>query len=192
MTTRDIVLSALFTAIIIVLGFIPPVPIPLLPVPITAQSMGVMLAGCIIGAKRGAAAYALLVLLVAVGLPVLSGGRGGLNVLMGPTGGYIFGWIIGTFTAADGEALDGPAALSSSDASPFPRRASPNGKSNRSSPRTVDARRNGGSSRSARSASTGPFCSFSRTSAQSSKFAWTRQTGHPSSRARAWASIVGS
>ncbi|MFN4206164.1 MAG: biotin transporter BioY [Agrobacterium albertimagni] len=97
MTTRDIVLAALFTAIIIVLGVIPPVPIPLLPVPITAQSMGVMLAGCIIGAKRGAAAYALLVVLVAVGLPVLSGGRGGLNVLMGPTGGYIFGWIIGAF-----------------------------------------------------------------------------------------------
>ncbi|MFN3834228.1 MAG: BioY family transporter, partial [Allorhizobium sp.] len=45
MTTRDLVLAALFTAIIIVLGFIPPVPIPLLPVPITAQSMGVMLAG---------------------------------------------------------------------------------------------------------------------------------------------------
>jgi biotin transport system substrate-specific component len=97
MTTRDIVLSALFTAIIIVLGFIPPVPVPLIPVPITAQSMGVMLAGSIIGAKRGAAAYALLVVLVAVGLPVLSGGRGGLNVLMGPTGGYIFGWIIGAF-----------------------------------------------------------------------------------------------
>ncbi|RKE85850.1 biotin transporter BioY [Rhizobium sp. AG855] len=97
MTTRDLVLSALFTAIIVVLGFLPPVPIPLLPVPITAQSMGVMLAGCIIGAKRGALAYVLLVVLVAVGLPVLSGGRGGLAVLIGPTGGYIFGWILGAF-----------------------------------------------------------------------------------------------
>ena len=67
MTTRDIVLAALFTAIIIVLGFIPAVPIPLIPVPITAQSMGVMLAGTIIGARRGALAYALLVVLVAVG-----------------------------------------------------------------------------------------------------------------------------
>jgi biotin transport system substrate-specific component len=99
MTTRDLVLAALFTAIIIVLGFIPPVPIPLLPVPITAQSMGVMLAGCIIGAKRGALSYALLVVLVAVGLPVLSGGRGGLNVLMGPTGGYIFGAFVTGFLA---------------------------------------------------------------------------------------------
>lgn len=99
MNTRDLVLAALFTAIIIVLGLIPPVTIALIPVPITAQSMGVMLAGCIIGAKRGALAYALLVVLVAVGLPVLAGGRGGLAVLMGPTGGYIFGWIIGSYVA---------------------------------------------------------------------------------------------
>lgn len=97
MTTKDLVLAALFTAIIIVLGLIPPVTLGFIPVPITAQSMGVMLAGCIIGAKRGATAYALLVVLVAIGLPVLSGGRGGLSVLMGPTAGYIFAWIVGSF-----------------------------------------------------------------------------------------------
>ena len=97
MTTKDLVLAALFTAIIIMLGLIPPVTLGFIPVPITAQSMGVMLAGCIIGAKRGAMAYALLVVLVAIGLPVLSGGRGGLSVLMGPTAGYIFAWIVGAF-----------------------------------------------------------------------------------------------
>ena len=97
MTTKDLVLSALFTAIIVVLGLIPPVTLGFIPVPITAQSMGVMLAGCIIGARRGALSYVLLVVLVAIGLPVLSGGRGGLGVLMGPTAGYILGWIIGTF-----------------------------------------------------------------------------------------------
>ncbi|WP_137132323.1 biotin transporter BioY [Rhizobium sp. FY34] len=97
MTTKDLVLAALFTAIIIVLGLIPPVTLGFIPVPITAQSMGVMLAGCIIGAKRGATAYALLVVLVAIGMPVLSGGRGGLSVLMGPTAGYIFAWIVGSF-----------------------------------------------------------------------------------------------
>jgi biotin transport system substrate-specific component len=97
MTTKDLVLSALFTAIIIVLGLIPPVTLGFIPVPITAQSMGVMLAGTIIGARRGALAYVLLAGLVAVSLPVLSGGRGGLNVLMGPTGGYILGWIAGSF-----------------------------------------------------------------------------------------------
>ena len=38
-----------------------------------------------------------LVVMAAVGLPVLSGGRGGIGVLLGPTGGYIVGWVIGTF-----------------------------------------------------------------------------------------------
>lgn len=97
MSTRDLVLTALFTAIIIALGIIPPITLAFVPVPITAQSMGVMLAGCIIGAKRGALAYLLLILMVAVGLPVLSGGRGGLAVLAGPTAGYIAGWVVGTF-----------------------------------------------------------------------------------------------
>jgi biotin transport system substrate-specific component len=97
MSTRDLVLTALFTAIIIFLGLIPPITLGFVPVPITAQSMGVMLAGCIIGAKRGALAYLLLILMVAVGLPVLSGGRGGLAILAGPTAGYIAGWVIGTF-----------------------------------------------------------------------------------------------
>ena len=97
MTTRDIVLIALFAAIIVVLGLIPPVTLGFIPVPITAQSMGVMLAGCIIGAKRGALAYVLLILMVAIGLPVLAGGRGGLSVLVGPTGGFVFGWAIATY-----------------------------------------------------------------------------------------------
>jgi biotin transport system substrate-specific component len=97
MTTRDLVLVALFTAIIVVLGLIPPITLGFIPVPITAQSMGVMLAGCIIGAKRGALAYVLFVLLVAAGLPVLSGGRGGLAIIQGPTGGFILGWIVATY-----------------------------------------------------------------------------------------------
>ncbi|MCM2294524.1 biotin transporter BioY [Allorhizobium sp. BGMRC 0089] len=97
MTTRDLVLIALFAALVVVLGLIPPVPLGFIPVPITAQSMGVMLAGCILGAKRGALAYALFVLLVAIGLPVLAGGNGGLASLFGTTGGYIFGWIAGAF-----------------------------------------------------------------------------------------------
>lgn len=97
MTTRDLALSALFAAIIVVLGIIPPISVGFIPVPITLQSMGVMLAGCIIGAKRAGIAYVIVVLMAAVGLPVLSGGRGGLGVLMGPTGGYIFGWIVAAF-----------------------------------------------------------------------------------------------
>lgn len=97
MNTRDLVLIALFAAIIVFLGIIPPITLGFIPVPITAQSMGVMLAGCIIGAKRGSLAYLLVVLMVAIGLPVLSGGRGGLAVLAGPTAGFIIGWVVGTF-----------------------------------------------------------------------------------------------
>jgi len=97
MNTRDLVLVALFAAIVVVLGLIPPITLGFIPVPITAQSMGVMLAGCIIGAKRGALAFLLFVLLVAIGLPVLSGGRGGLAVFAGPSGGFILGWAVAAF-----------------------------------------------------------------------------------------------
>ena len=97
MTTRDLVLIALFAAIIVFLGIIPPITLGFIPVPITAQSMGVMLAGCIIGARRGALAYVLVILMVAIGLPVLSGGRGGLAILAGPTAGFIVGWVAGAY-----------------------------------------------------------------------------------------------
>jgi biotin transport system substrate-specific component len=96
-TTRDIVLVALFAAIMVVLGLLPPITLGFIPVPITAQSLGVMLAGCILGARRGAAAMLLVLLLVAIGLPVLSGGRGGLAIFAGPTAGYIIGWVVGAF-----------------------------------------------------------------------------------------------
>lgn len=97
MKTFDIVLIALFAAIFVVLGLIVPIPVPGIAVPISAQNMGIMLAGCIIGAKRGALTFLLILLMVAVGLPILSGGRGGLVVLAGPTAGYIVGWVVGAF-----------------------------------------------------------------------------------------------
>jgi biotin transport system substrate-specific component len=97
MTTYDIVLSAMFTALIAVLGVMPGIPIPLLPVPITLQLMGVMLAGALLGPWRGAIAVVLLIVLVAMGMPVLAGGRGGLPILGGPTAGFIFGWVPAAF-----------------------------------------------------------------------------------------------
>jgi biotin transport system substrate-specific component len=96
-TTYDIVLAATFAALIAVLGAMPGIPIPLLPVPITLQSFGVMLAGALLGPWRGAAAVALLVALVAMGLPLLAGGRGGLPVFAGPTAGFLLGWIPAAF-----------------------------------------------------------------------------------------------
>lgn len=98
MNTRDLVLSALFTAIIVALGLLPPISIGIIPVPITAQSLGVMLAGVILGARRGAVATLILIVLVAIGLPVLSGGRGGLAVFAGPTAGYLVGYVFAAYT----------------------------------------------------------------------------------------------
>jgi biotin transport system substrate-specific component len=95
--TRDLAYVALFAAIVAVLGVIPPVAIPVIPVPITAQTLGVMLAGSVLGAKRGGLALLLFLAVVAVGAPVLSGGHGGLGVFVGPTAGYLYSWPIAAF-----------------------------------------------------------------------------------------------
>ena len=95
METRDVVFIALFAAIIAALGVFPPITVPVVAVPITAQSLGIMLAGGILGAVRGGLAVVLLLVLVALGLPLLAGGRGGFGVFLGPAGGYLFGWVAG-------------------------------------------------------------------------------------------------
>ncbi|MBR0556721.1 biotin transporter BioY [Ciceribacter sp. L1K23] len=97
MKTRDLVLVSLFAAIIVALGLMPPITLGFIPVPITLQTLGVMLAGVILGARRGALAALLVILLVVIGLPVLSGGRGGLAVFAGPTVGFLLGWVPGAF-----------------------------------------------------------------------------------------------
>ena len=69
MATRDLTHIALFAAVTAALGLLPPLMLPLLGVPITAQSMGPMLAGAVLGARRGGLAMALFILLVALGFP---------------------------------------------------------------------------------------------------------------------------
>jgi biotin transport system substrate-specific component len=95
LSSRDLALVASFAALIAVLGL--PGSINLLgnSVPITLQTLGVMLAGSILGWKRGALSVVVLLVLVAAGLPLLPGGRGGLAVFAGPTAGYLFGWVLG-------------------------------------------------------------------------------------------------
>ena len=95
--TRDLAYVALFAAIVAVLGLLPPVPVPGLPVPITAQTLGVMLAGSVLGGRRGGLALLVFLVLVAVGAPVLSGGRGGLGVFFGPSAGFLLSWPIAAF-----------------------------------------------------------------------------------------------
>lgn len=95
--TRDIVHCALFAAVVAALGLLPPIPLAFIPVPVTAQTLGVMLAGAMLGARRGGAALVLFLLLVAAGLPLLAGGRGGFGVFLGPTGGFVLGFPLGAF-----------------------------------------------------------------------------------------------
>ncbi|SDU84407.1 biotin transporter BioY [Jiangella alkaliphila] len=66
-------------------------------VPVTLQSMVPLLAGAILGAKRGALSQLLLLALVAAGLPLLAGGRGGLGVFTGPSVGYLAGFVVSAF-----------------------------------------------------------------------------------------------
>jgi biotin transport system substrate-specific component len=89
---------ARFAALIAVLGLVPKIDL-VGGVPITAQSMGIMLCGTVLGAKRGALAVLLFLALVAIGLPLLSGGRGGLGVFAGPSVGYLIGFPIAAFVA---------------------------------------------------------------------------------------------
>jgi biotin transport system substrate-specific component len=95
-TSTDLALIASFAALIAVLGIVPPIAVGL-PVPITLQTMGVMLAGLLLGARRGALAVVVFLVLVAVGLPLLSGGRGGLGVFAGPSAGYLVGFVLGAY-----------------------------------------------------------------------------------------------
>lgn len=86
---------ASFAALIAVLGLPGSIHLVGNAVPITLQTLGVMLAGSILGWKRGAFSVLTLLVLVAAGLPLLSGGRGGLGVFAGPTAGYLIGWVVG-------------------------------------------------------------------------------------------------
>jgi len=97
MSTRDIVYVALFAALTAALGLFPPLMLPVIGVPVTAQTMGVMLAGALAGSRRGGLALLLFVVLVAIGLPLLAGGRGGLGVFLGPSGGFVLAFPIAAF-----------------------------------------------------------------------------------------------
>ncbi|MDP2495429.1 biotin transporter BioY [Shimia thalassica] len=96
MDTKSIVYIALFAALTAALGIVPPIPTGF-GINITAQSLGVMLAGSIAGAKRGGLAMVLFLALIAIGLPLLAGGRGGIAALAGPWAGYVFAWPLCSF-----------------------------------------------------------------------------------------------
>jgi biotin transport system substrate-specific component len=71
--------------------------VPLWPVPVTGQTLAVLLVGSILGAVRGAISMVVYLVMGIAGLPVFSDASAGLDVLAGPTGGYVIGFI---FSAA--------------------------------------------------------------------------------------------
>jgi biotin transport system substrate-specific component len=71
--------------------------IPLWPVPVTAQTLVVLLLGALLGSRLGVAAVLLYLAQGAMGLPVFAGGGGGAAALVGPTAGYLAGFVVAVF-----------------------------------------------------------------------------------------------
>lgn len=84
------VFMAIFAAIICIAA---PFSVQIGPVPITLATFAVYLAGAILGGKRGMISVIVYIMLGAAGLPVFSNFNGGFAALLGPTGGYIIGYV---------------------------------------------------------------------------------------------------
>ncbi len=91
------ILLVVGVALLIALGARVRIPIPFSPVPVTAQTLVVLLAGALLGPKRGVQAVALYLLAGLLGWPIFAGAGGGLAVLLGPTGGYLIGFIAAAY-----------------------------------------------------------------------------------------------
>ncbi len=87
---HKMVYASLMSAMIAAGAF---VAIPIGPVPIVMQNMFVMLSGLLLGSRWGLAAILVYLLAGICGLPVFAGGTGGIGKLIGPTGGYLIGYI---------------------------------------------------------------------------------------------------
>ncbi|WP_254303556.1 MULTISPECIES: biotin transporter BioY [Nocardiaceae] len=103
-SARDMAQIAVFAALLAALGLPGAITVGFSGVPITLQTLGVILAGAILGARKGTLAVVVFIALTLIGLPLLSGGRTGLTALAGPSAGYLIGWIpaalvIGLLTA---------------------------------------------------------------------------------------------
>ncbi len=96
-TSTDIALISAFAALIAACALLPAIPVGAGIVPITLQTFGVLLAGAVLGSRRGGLAVLLYLVVGAAGLPVFAGGKAGLGVLTGPTGGYLIGFVLAAF-----------------------------------------------------------------------------------------------
>lgn len=95
-TIRDFALVLLASFVICLSGQVS-IPLWFTPVPIATQNTTVLLMAALLGARRGGAATFAFLVQGALGLPVFSNGKAGIAVLMGPTGGYLIGYLVAAF-----------------------------------------------------------------------------------------------
>ena len=93
----DLGLIAVFAALVAAAALVPGLALNGFGVPITFQTLAVMLTGLVLGPARGFAAVGLYTLLGLAGLPIFSQGRSGLGILAGPSAGYIIAFPIAAF-----------------------------------------------------------------------------------------------
>lgn len=95
---KSLLLTLFMTALCILCAQIR-IPLPGTAVPITLQSFAVLLSGALLGASRGALSQAILIGLGAAGFSVFSSGGPGYLALLGPTGGYIVGFVLAAYVS---------------------------------------------------------------------------------------------
>ena len=93
---KGMVFAALFAALTGAVAWFK-IPLPFTPVPITLQTLMVLLSGAMLGPVYGALSMIVYLLLGAIGLPVFAGGGSGVAALLGPSGGYLFSYPIAAF-----------------------------------------------------------------------------------------------
>ena len=79
----------MMVTILIILGRFPGIPLGFIPVPIVLQYMGVMMSGELLGPRYGTISVCLFLLLAFIGMPKLTGGKGGMADYIKPTDGYL-------------------------------------------------------------------------------------------------------
>lgn len=96
MKLKGMVFAALFAALTGAVAWFK-IPLPFTPVPITLQTLMVLLSGAMLGPVYGSLSMIIYLLLGAIGLPVFAGGSSGVAALLGPTGGYLFSYPVAAF-----------------------------------------------------------------------------------------------
>ncbi len=89
----------LFAVVAIAISARISIPIPLSPVPVTGQTLAVLLVGAVLGKHSGPLAVGLYLMAGLAGLPIFANGAAGLERLTGPTGGYLVGFVVGAWFA---------------------------------------------------------------------------------------------